>query len=69
MQITLKYTQKLRNKKKCSARPEFINLSLTLSQLFKVTLVRSLIMKRPIVQFPKIQAHLKLLLKSSSFKC
>lgn len=69
MQITLKYTQKLRNKKKCSARPEFINLSLTLSQLFKVTLVRSLIMKRPIVQFPKIQARLKLLLKSSSFKC
>lgn len=54
MQITLKYAQKLRNKKKCSARPEFINLSLNLSQLFKVTLVRSLIMKRPIVQFPKI---------------
>lgn len=42
-------------------------VTLTLSQLFRVTV--EMIVKHPIVQFPKIQAHFKLfLLKSSSSK-
>lgn len=42
-------------------------VTLTLSQLFRVTV--EMIVKHPIVQFPKIQAHFKLfLLKSCSSK-